>query len=171
LLGGRFLQHLARGGAHAAQGLEVMAHAARAVGVLVAELRLVALCLGHLHLGPVGLEFVGHHQRPAGAHALPHLGAVAQHRDGAVIGDGDEDLGILAQAMWHAVAGIFRRVFRARGEAGAEDEAAGRDPGQERAAADIGDRCAQRLDEHGIVFHCAPATLVAAALMAARMRG
>ena len=36
------------------------------------------------HALPVGLELVGHDHRHAGAHALPHLGAVADDADGAV---------------------------------------------------------------------------------------
>ena len=84
LLGGGLDQHGAGRGAGVAQVREEVAERARAVGVLVAEAGLVTPGLGDLHLRPVGVELVGHHQGDRGAHALAHLGAVAGHRHGAV---------------------------------------------------------------------------------------
>src|SRR6266850_2609223 len=67
-----------------------MAHAPRAVGVLVAEPLLVAGRLPYAHALPVGLELVGEHHRQAGAHALPHLLAVADDGDRTIRRDVDE---------------------------------------------------------------------------------
>ena len=89
-LGGGRLQHRARRGAAATHGLEEVPRTARAVGVLVAELLLVAGRLRNAHALPVGLELVGDDHRHAGPDALPHLRTVADDRDGAVRGDRHE---------------------------------------------------------------------------------
>src|SRR5437879_13792784 len=74
--------------AAATHGLEEVPRTARAVGVLVAELLLVAGRLRNAHALPVGLELVGDDHRHAGPDALPHLRTVADDRDGAVGGAG-----------------------------------------------------------------------------------
>src|SRR6185369_8319055 len=86
-LGGGRLEHGARRRATAAHGLEEVPGAPRAVGVLVAEPLLVTGRLGDAHALPVGFELVGHDHRHARPDTLPHLGAVADDRDRAVLGD------------------------------------------------------------------------------------
>src|SRR5437899_1995153 len=71
LIGGRGLQHGARGGAAAAHRPQQGAGAARAVGVLVAELLLVTGRLGDAHALPIRLQPVGDDHRHAGPDSLP----------------------------------------------------------------------------------------------------
>jgi hypothetical protein len=159
---GRFLlQHLPDRGGHAAQRHEMMAHAARAVGVLVAVARLVALRLQDVDARHVGFQLVGDDRRPARADALTHLGPDAQQVDGAVIGDREDEARIFLDPALHAVAGILL-VLRRRGrDARGEDEGAGGESEDERAAAEVA--------EFGSRGHGQPPC--AARLMAARMRG
>ena len=58
--------------------------------------------LDDLHFGPVGFKFVGDDQRHACAHALPHLGAVADDGDGAVGRNRHEGERIVHGAVRHA---------------------------------------------------------------------
>ena len=144
-----------------------MTQAARAVRVLVAEALLVGPGLGDANPRPIGLEFVGHHHGDGGAHALAHLGAVAGHGDGAVLGQRDVDGGIVAPAVRHAVGAellLLRGDFgrQARGE----NEHAGANAGEQGAAADI-DEAAREVED--VLGHSR--TPLAACLMAARMRG
>ena len=81
-VGGRRLEHLARGGSHFAHGLQEVAKAPRAVCILPTIRGFVAEGLGDPHAGPVGLELVRDGHRERRADALAHLGPV---RD-----DGDE---------------------------------------------------------------------------------
>ena len=141
----RLLQHGARGRARPAHRHEPMTQAARAVGVLVAEAFLVAPRLRDADPRPIGLELVGHHHGDRGAHALPHLGTVAGHGDGAVLADRDEDGGIVAPAVRHAVCAELLLLGRhCRRQADGEDEHAG--AGEEGAAADIGE-AARRVED------------------------
>ena len=90
-----------------------MPRTARTVGVLVPVALLVALRLHDAHAVPVGLELVGNDHRHAGANALPHLGAVADDADDAVLADGDEHERIVDPAMRHAVCAVLRRILGA----------------------------------------------------------
>ncbi len=167
-VGGLGFQHLPRGGADAAQRREMLAHAARAVGVLAAVAVLVAERLLDLHARPVGLELVGDDHGEAGAHALTHLGAIAQQRHRAVIGDGEEDARIVLEPARHGIAAIFLgglRMQRGR-QSGREHERAGGEPEQHGAPADIGG-----LRESGWQDRVHGQTLPAARLIASRMRG
>ncbi len=86
-----------------------MPRAARSVGVLVAELDLVAMGLLDAHARPVGLHFLGHDHRQAGADAGAHLGAVRDDGDDAVGRDRDEHARIHHGAVRHLVgAGLVR---------------------------------------------------------------
>src|SRR2546425_474720 len=71
--------------AAAAHRLEEVARAPRAIGVLVAELLLVAGRLRDAHALPVGLELIGDDHGHAGPDALPHLGPMTDDRDRAVL--------------------------------------------------------------------------------------
>ena len=73
------------------QTVVVHQDAARAVGVLVAVLG-VARRLGELDAAPVGIELVRHHLGDGGANALTHLRAVRGDRNGAIGGEGDEEV-------------------------------------------------------------------------------
>ena len=108
--GGRGFQHLARRGAAAAHRHEEVARAARAVGVLVAVALLVAGRLHDAHARPVGFELVGDDHRHAGAHALAHLGAMADDADDAVLADRDEHQRVVDPAVRHAVGAVLGRV-------------------------------------------------------------
>src|SRR5262249_36815636 len=68
---------------------QIVPGAAGAVGVLVAELDLVAMSLLDLDLRPVGFHLLGDDQRQAGAHASAHLRAVRDDGDDAVGRDRD----------------------------------------------------------------------------------
>jgi hypothetical protein len=164
LLCGRLFQHGAGRGAGSAHGHEVVAERARAVRVLIAEASLIADGLRHPHLGPIGFELVGDDHRDRGPDPLAHLGAVAGDGHDPVLADRNEDLGVVAPAVRHAVGAelLLRRALRARqvGKSHREDEGAEAGPREEAAAADIGD--AQ-------VGHSR--TPFAACLIAARMRG
>ena len=165
--GGRFLlEHHAGRRGDAAKRLEMMAHAARAVGVLVAEARLVALRLQDLYATQIRFQLVGHHHGPAGADALAHLGADAQEIDRPVIGDGEEELRIVLHSAGHAVAAKFLllRLSR-RGKADREHEGSRSESEENRAARDVRDFCGVG---HG---HALPYALPEARLMASRMRG
>src|SRR5581483_2754357 len=85
----RLLEHGAGHRTELAHALQIVADGARTVGVLVAVF-LVAYRLLHLDPAPVGLQLVGYDLRDTGADALPHLGAVADHGDGALAIDRDE---------------------------------------------------------------------------------
>ena len=156
--GGRRLhEHLARSGAGAAHRSEEVAHAARAIGVLVAEARLVGVGLLHSHALPVGLELIGEHHRQTGAYALPHFLAVADDRHGAIGRDVDEDERVVDPAVRHRIGAVFRRRgCRRRFRSAADDkEQTGRaHRAKKAAAAHVG-------DDHW----------PAAFLIAARMRG
>ncbi|KNX69168.1 hypothetical protein KO15_14605, partial [Listeria monocytogenes] len=101
LLGGGSFQHCARGGADLAHRDQIVPRRARAVGVLVAELDLVAMRLLDMDARPVGLHLLGYDQGQAGADAGAHLGAVRQDGDGAVGGDRDEHARIDHDAVRH----------------------------------------------------------------------
>ncbi len=164
--GGFSLQHLAGSGADAAQRHEMMAHRARAVGVLAAEALLVARRLQYLEQGKIGLQLIGHHHGEAGAHSLPHFGAVALHRHGAVLGNGHKDSRIVLEAAGHGLGAIFLLRLGGQGEGPAgQHQAAGGEAEQQGAAADI-ERRADGSD--GVHGHTPPP---AACLMAARIRG
>jgi hypothetical protein len=103
LLGSRLFEHGPRGSTATAHRLVPVTHAARTVGVLVAEAHFVARRLLHFHHRPIGVQFVGHHHGQAGAHALAHFRAVANHGHTAVSGDADVHLRIIDPAVGHAV--------------------------------------------------------------------
>lgn len=129
LLGSGLFQHGSHGGAAPAHRFEPMAHAARTVGILVAKTRFVTRRLRNLHQRPIGLQFIGHHHGQAGAHALAHLRAVADHGDGAIGGDADIDLGIIDQAIGHrGPAVLLHFVGKGLGQAptGSHHQGAGR---------------------------------------------
>src|SRR5204863_8062485 len=96
------------------QRKEMMAHAARAVGVLVAEFRLVARRLQHLDASEVRAELVGDDRLEAGANALAHLGADGQQVDRAVVGVGEDVFRIVLHATRYALAAefLFLRLSR-----------------------------------------------------------
>ncbi len=161
-LGGGGLEHHARGGADFAHRLHEVARAARAVGILVAVALFVAGGLDDFDLLPIRLELLGDDERNTGAHALPHLGAVADDADRAVRRDRDEDARIVDRAVRHAGGADLGLIGPGRSggkEACGENEAAaGRDAFEQAAAAQIFDAITQ----HG--------AHPAACLMAARMR-
>ena len=182
LRGGRGLEHRARRGAAATHGVEEVPGAARAVGVLVAVLLLVAGRLRDLDALPVGFELLGHDHRHAGAHALAHLGAVADDGDRAVVRDGDEGERVVDPAVGHAVRPVLRRVGRAGGSGvtdGEHEAAQGGHALEEAAAAHVGDddRRGGRPVALGIRVptghrnHDFAPCRLAACLIAVRMRG
>ena len=107
LLGSGLFKHGPRGSTAATHRLVPVAHAARAIGVLVAEAHFVARRLLHLHHRPVGVQFIGHHHRQAGAHTLAHFRTVADHGHRAVSGDADVHLRIIDPAVGHAIGAEF----------------------------------------------------------------
>ena len=90
--GGGAFQHEARGSAGVFDGLDKVADGARAVGVLRTVLG-VAQRLLHFDALPVGVQFLGQHQRQSGADAGAHLGAVGHNRNEPIGRDADEDVG------------------------------------------------------------------------------
>ena len=159
---GGLLEHDARGRTRAPHRHEEVPQAARAVGVLVAVDLLEPRRLGDAHLLPFGAELVGHDHGDRGPHPLAHFGAVDGHGDAAVLGDRDEDVGVVAPAVGHRVAAeLLHLVLRATrtGQAHREDERRGPRAAQEAAAADVDDG------------HPAHHFASAACLMAARIRG
>jgi len=100
--------------------------AARAVGVLVAEGRLVTPRLNHLDAGPVGLQLVGDDHRNAGAHTLTHLRAMTGDRHGAVVTDRHEHPRIVDRSMRHRVRAVLLLLREsARGQAHRQHQRAG----------------------------------------------
>ena len=160
-------QHRPRRRSCPAHRHEPVTQAARTIRILVAEALLVAPSLGDANPRPIGLEFVGHHHGDGGAHALAHFGAVADHGNGAVLGQRDVDGGIVAPTIRHSVRAellLLRGDFgrQARGE----NEHAGTDAGEQAAAADIDEAAREVVN---VLGHSR--TPLAACLMAARMRG
>ena len=141
-LGCGSFEHLPRSGADLAHGLDEMADAARAVGILVAVGFLVSRRLDDAYARPIGLELVGddHRQRGAGG-AVSHLGAVRHDGDDSILVDGNEDVRIGDDAMRHLLgAGGVRHGGADCRELRREDEGAGAGHAPEQAAsADIGD--------------------------------
>ncbi len=120
------LEHRAGRSADLAHRHQIVARAARPVGILVAELGLVAMRLLHLNPRPVGLHLFGNDHRQAGAHARSHFGAVCDDGDGAIRRDRDEHARVHHGAVRHiARAGLVRGEGRARHYGCGEDEAAG----------------------------------------------
>ncbi len=107
LVGSRLFQHRTHTRAATPHRFEPVAHAARAIGVLVAVTHFVARRLLDPHMGPIGVQLIGHHQAQTGTHALAHFRTVANHRHGTVGGDADVDLGVIDQPMGHGSAAIF----------------------------------------------------------------
>ena len=103
LRGSGLLKHGPRGSTATAHRLVPVTHAARTVGVLVAETHFVARRLLHFDQRPVGVQFIGHYHGQAGAHALAHFRAVANHGHAAIGGDADINLRIIDPAVGHAV--------------------------------------------------------------------
>ena len=151
---------------------------ARAIRVLVAVLELVAFGLLDVDLRPIGFEFVGDDDRPAGPHALPHLGAVAGDGDGTIFGDRHENLRAVLPAVRHPVGAEAGRLRHARQR---DRKNQGTGPAEKAAAAQIDDGAdaggiGGRVGKRTIVrHHSAPLSelvvMPAACLMAARMRG
>ncbi len=140
--GGGDFQHLARAGADLAHRLDEMAHAARSIGILIAVGLFVAGRLDDTDPRPVGIHFVGddHGERRARG-AVAHLGTVRHDGDGAVLGDGHEDVRIGHHAMRHLLgAGGIGHGGADRRELRGEHEHAGAGHALEQfAPADIGD--------------------------------
>jgi len=142
LRGGSSLEHHPRGRAAAAHRHEEVTRRARTVGVLIAVACLVARRLNHSNLAPVCFELVGDDDRNAGANALPHLGAMADDADRAIVGDRDKDQRTVAPAIRHPVRAVLRRVGRTRrrGDPGRQHEATERERLVEKpTAADVDD--------------------------------
>ena len=97
LRGGGRDQHGPAGGAHVAHLVEKAADRVRAVGILVAVFR-IARRLIDLYFGPVGIEFVGNHQRKRGSAAAAHLGAAGDDGHSAVARDGEKK--VWAEMRW-----------------------------------------------------------------------
>ena len=137
LRGGGALEHHARGGARLPElHVRAVADARGTVGVLAAVLR-VANGLLHAHGGPVGLELIGHGHHQRGARALPHLGAVHDHRDNAILANAQVD-GRLERLTFLPIEVRIERLEPAHaGGAYREHQAAGRKALQERAAFDL----------------------------------
>lgn len=119
------LEHGAGRGADLAHRDQIMPRAARAVGILVAELDLVAMRLLDADSLPVGFKFFGDDQRQAGAHPGSHLGAVRDDGHDSIGGDRDEHARIDHDAVRHlAGAGLIgKSVTRHHGRS--EHEATG----------------------------------------------
>ncbi len=152
-----------------------MPGAARAVGVLVAVFDFVAVRLLHLHAIPVGLHFLGDHQRQAGAHAGSHLGAMGDDGDDAVGGDRDKDARVDHDAMRHlAGAGLIGCEGGTRHDGCREHEASGDAETLQHAAArdvlDLGDVALEATELFGICDDVHDQTPVEARCTAFSMR-
>ena len=141
-LGSGGLEHLACPGTHLPHGLDEVAHAARAVGILVAVGLLVARRLDHAHARPIGIKLVGDDHRQAGARgAVTHFSPMRNNGDDTVLVDRNEDVRVGHHAMRHLVgAGSIGHGGANRWKLRSEDEHAGASHALEQAAAaDIGD--------------------------------
>src|SRR6185295_13472825 len=96
-------EHRASRSADLAHGYQVVPRAARSVGILVAELDLVAVRLLDANARPVGLHFFSNDHWQAGADAGSHLGAVRDDRDNAVGRDRDAHGRVHHGTVWHLV--------------------------------------------------------------------
>ena len=143
LLGRGRLQHGPRGSSALAHGLDEVADAARAVGVLVAVGLLVARRLHDAHARPVGLHLVGHdHGQRRSCGAGPHLGARCNDADDTVLADRDEHLGIVDSAVRHGRGAgrvVGQCAFDHRQLRGQHEPAGRGDAFEEPAAADVTD--------------------------------
>jgi hypothetical protein len=92
-------QHHAPGSAHLAHQVEAAANRVRPVRILLAVLR-IANRLLQLDLGPVGVKFVGDHERQSGAAAASHFRAMRDDGDGAIGSDRHPQAGF----KWRAAA-------------------------------------------------------------------
>src|SRR5262249_40054144 len=93
LRGRRTYQHQARGRTTLAHGVEEAPDRMRSVGVL-RTITWVSDCLVDLDAAPVGVQFVGDHQRERGPNSGAHLRTVGYDSHGAVGFDRDEDIGL-----------------------------------------------------------------------------
>jgi hypothetical protein len=83
-------EHLAAGGADAAEGIPVDGRGGAAAGALGAESGFVEVGLLDANGFPIDVEFIGDDHRETGLHALPDLGIFTHDGDGAVGSDTDE---------------------------------------------------------------------------------
>ncbi len=99
--GGRGLEHDARRRADLAHRHQIVPCAARSIGILIAELDLVAMRLRDLDARPVGFHFLGDDQRQTGAHTRSHFGTVRKDRHRSIGCDGNEDARVDHRAVRH----------------------------------------------------------------------
>ena len=151
-LRGSALEHRPGGCASDAHRLVEVLDRARPVGVLRAVL-LVADGLDDPYARPVGIQFVGHHERQRGADTGAHLGAVRHDLHQPVGQDGEVD----ARRPWP----LCTRVLRE--DADGHETRAEHEGTRSRGASQEG---ATR--QHGRAHPCLPADC--ASLMAARIR-
>jgi hypothetical protein len=130
-------EHDARRRTGAAEGVVEITNRSRTVGVLVA-VRGVAESLLDAHAAPVGVQFVGGHERQRGADAGAHLRTVGDDEDRAVGFDPEIDARVERRALR---ARFDRRVLRPDGlgqHLRCDDQGTGRkDAAEEPAPADV----------------------------------
>ena len=102
LRGGGF-EHGAGRSADLAHRHQIVPRAARSVGILVAELGLVAMRLLDPNARPVGFHLFGDDHRQAGADTGSHLGAVRDDRNRSVGCDGNENARVDHGTVRHLV--------------------------------------------------------------------
>ncbi|MNS42096.1 hypothetical protein D3C72_744690 [compost metagenome] len=165
-LGGRGAQHVPGLGARAAQGVQAVAHAGGAVGVLGAVALLVAHGLHDADAVAVGLELVGDGQSQGRAHALAHLGACDHDVDGAVRRDGEPGVwvgGGHARQLGRGDGGLGLLLVAAAPGAERQQQAAGGEALEEVAAGQVGLHLARLLLAGGRLDRGADALVGAAA--------
>ena len=125
-LGRSSLEHRLCGCTDLAHGYQIVPGASRAVGVLIAELGLVAVGLLDMHTRPVRLHLVGDDHRQAGANARPHFRTMRDDGHDTIRRDGNEDMRIDHRAVGHLVGtSLICGKCLARGERRGQHETAG----------------------------------------------
>ena len=154
------LQHLTRGCAAGAHGLNKVTNAARAIRVLIAVLLLIAGRLRDFDLGPIGFHLVGHHHGQAGAGTGSHFRTMGDDGDRAIRRDGNKDMRIPHHATGHTVRArlecVNRSAVRKGGTrkdlSGHNEPASAHNAFQNVTTAHIGDNCAALLEDFRVHF-------------------
>ena len=166
LIGRGLLKHQPGSSGRTAHGVVPVTHAAGTIGILVAKLILIAVCLFRANPVPVCAQFIRGHHNQAGANTLSHFGTVVDDGDKAVGVDMDKHIRVVYPAPRHGP-GPELSLFIGQPNipSGCEQERRGSgQPFEKTAAADI------RKQQCVVGLAHELTSLSAARSMAARMR-